>query len=324
MYKIIGSDQLEYGPVSADEILKWISEKRVNGQTMVQQEGNAEWKPLSNCPEFATALGGNRSAPPISTDPRQSSPIMSAWEFENQILNGEIKVNIGNCMGRGWNLVKNHLGLAVGSTFLVILIGFIISIIPLIGSLLQAVFQGVLNGGLFWFYLKLIRGEEAEISNVFAGFKIEFVQLMLAGLVTSLLTGIAAVLAGLPFLFPVMMQMIHLGSEGVRNMGFSVTIVFGVILAVLVAISLSVLWMFTLPLVIDKRLGFWEAMELSRKVAMKRFFPLLGLIFISAFIAGMGVIVCCVGILITIPIAIAAITYAYEDIFGSQQAAQTA
>ena len=53
MYKIIGSDQKEYGPVSADEIRRWVAESRANGQTLLQAEGQTDWRPLSSFPEFA-------------------------------------------------------------------------------------------------------------------------------------------------------------------------------------------------------------------------------------------------------------------------------
>ena len=61
MYKILGTDQKEYGPVSADQLRQWIAEGRANAQTMVFTEGWTEWKPLSSLPEFSAALTGGRS-----------------------------------------------------------------------------------------------------------------------------------------------------------------------------------------------------------------------------------------------------------------------
>lgn len=55
MFKIIGADQKEYGPVSADELRQWIAEGRANGQTLVQSDGGA-WRPLGSFPEFAFGL----------------------------------------------------------------------------------------------------------------------------------------------------------------------------------------------------------------------------------------------------------------------------
>ena len=56
MYKIIGGDQKQYGPVSADEVRRWIAEGRLNGQSRVQPEGSAEWHLLGGLAEFAEAL----------------------------------------------------------------------------------------------------------------------------------------------------------------------------------------------------------------------------------------------------------------------------
>lgn len=76
MYKIIGADQKEYGPISADQIRQWIAEGRANAQTMVQGEGQADWRPLSSYPELATYLpasttsaGFGRPAASMGTQP---------------------------------------------------------------------------------------------------------------------------------------------------------------------------------------------------------------------------------------------------------------
>ncbi|MDW8310272.1 MAG: DUF4339 domain-containing protein [Verrucomicrobiales bacterium] len=56
MYKIIGGDGKEYGPVPAEQIKQWIAEGRANAQTRVCEEGSTEWKPLASFPELAMAL----------------------------------------------------------------------------------------------------------------------------------------------------------------------------------------------------------------------------------------------------------------------------
>lgn len=66
MYKIIGGDQKEYGPITADQIAQWIREGRVAAHTQARLEGTEEWKPLSSFPEFAAALGLNPSVPPLT------------------------------------------------------------------------------------------------------------------------------------------------------------------------------------------------------------------------------------------------------------------
>lgn len=68
MYKIIGADGKEYGPVSADQLRQWLNEGRVNKQTRVLAEGTTDWKPLGEVSELATVV-----LPPSITPPPPSA-----------------------------------------------------------------------------------------------------------------------------------------------------------------------------------------------------------------------------------------------------------
>ena len=56
MYKVIGSDGKEYGPITTEQVRQWIRERRLNNQSLIQPEGETGWKPLSFFPDFATDL----------------------------------------------------------------------------------------------------------------------------------------------------------------------------------------------------------------------------------------------------------------------------
>lgn len=64
MYKILGSDGNEYGPVSAGQVKNWIAENRVEKKTPVIPEGGADWVFLGSLPEFAAAFTPPSSGPP--------------------------------------------------------------------------------------------------------------------------------------------------------------------------------------------------------------------------------------------------------------------
>jgi len=74
MYKIIGSDQKEYGPVSSEQIRQWIKEGRLNRQTPAQAAGSSEWTPLSLQAEFRKDFV-EPDAPPVVPGP---GPVASA------------------------------------------------------------------------------------------------------------------------------------------------------------------------------------------------------------------------------------------------------
>jgi len=72
MFRIVGKDGQQYGPVTAEQVRGWIAENRASAQTLAQGEGSQEWKPLGAFPEFATDLKPppvSAGAPPTITPP---------------------------------------------------------------------------------------------------------------------------------------------------------------------------------------------------------------------------------------------------------------
>lgn len=63
MYHILGADGREYGPISAEQLRRWISEGRANAETRTRLETDAVWKPLGQFAEFQF------TAPPASPAP---------------------------------------------------------------------------------------------------------------------------------------------------------------------------------------------------------------------------------------------------------------
>lgn len=64
MYRLIGADGHEYGPVSFDVLRQWIAEGRANGETKIRVEGGGEWRPLGEFAEFTDALRARYGTPP--------------------------------------------------------------------------------------------------------------------------------------------------------------------------------------------------------------------------------------------------------------------
>lgn len=67
MYKILGADQKEYGPVTLEQLRQWITEGRANAQTLIQGPNSTEWTPLGTLPELAGSFAATAApayAPP--------------------------------------------------------------------------------------------------------------------------------------------------------------------------------------------------------------------------------------------------------------------
>jgi hypothetical protein len=301
-YKIIGADQKEYGPVSAEQLRQWINEGRVNAQTKVRAETETEWKPLSDVAEFADILRTTTPPAPLPGGGAGSAP-------PEVVLGRDYSLDIGYCISRSWDLVKRNFWPVVGISLLIMIVSAVINqiiglvsgpvvrgmilqrrvtpsgILVILGtSLLGSPIYTLLMAGLFKYYLKLIRAEGATIADAFAGFSSAAGQLILLGLVSGFLTTL------------------------------------GYVFCIIPGIYLSVCWIFALPLVIDRNLAFWDALELSRKMVSKHWFIVFAFLLVAGLLAGCGALACCVGIFVTIPIASVAIMYAYEDIFGQKAA----
>src|SRR5258707_6222174 len=72
MYRIVGADGREYGPISANQLRQWVAEGRANAQTRVLAEGTTEWKTVGELPEFASP---GASGPASPTAPPTMAPL---------------------------------------------------------------------------------------------------------------------------------------------------------------------------------------------------------------------------------------------------------
>lgn len=245
MYKVIGGDQKQYGPVTADEVRFWIADGRLNAQSLAWTESTGDWKPLASFPEFAEAL---RAKATLQPPPGAALPPEIAQAQSAEILSRHAQVRIGSCIERSLALVTGNFGLLFGTTCLVWAISFACNLIPFrVGSFVYLLLRGVLYGGMYLVFLKRIRGEDVNIGTLFSGFENNFLQLFLVGVVSGALSTLGMVCC-----------------------------------LIIPGLYLVVAWIFGPALVADKRLEFWSAMELSRKTVTRVWFQVFGLMLLAS------------------------------------------
>ena len=223
-------------------------------------------------------------------------PAAASGESLPELLARDYQLNIGHCLRRGWDLVRNNFWPLVGMTAFVMVVlagapstGFIFSTVQPRGtasingtvSIVGILLSGPFLGGLYLYFLKKIRGEASGVEAAFIGFRQPLPHLVLASFVMTSL------------------------------------IALGFLCLILPGIGLLVSWKFTLPLIVDKGLDFWKAMQVSRKVISKHWWKFFGLVIVLALFNLAGILALIVGIFITVPISIAALMYAYEDVIGT-------
>ena len=78
----------------------------------------------------------------------------------------------------------------------------------------------------------------------------------------------------------------------------------------------STIWIYSYYLIMDKNYKFWPAMKLSFRLVHKRWWMTWLLLLVGGIIGGLGVLVCCVGTVVTLPLYLSMIAWLYQDNFG--------
>ncbi len=344
-YLIIGGDGKQYGPISAEDVRSWIAEGRLNGKSSVKAESDAEWRSLDMFPEFAEALGHQRSG----REPEAVAVDTGDWAERDYDL------DITGCITRGWDVLKGNFGtlfvsfllwLGVGIAFYV-MVSLVMAVLgntglknnvafqQVVGLLISAssaLVMGPMLGGLYNQFIRASRGLAVNVGDVFVGFQKAFKPLVLAQLVIVVATGLCMAPFNLVLqskIAPLTQQMEQakqqadptqmqkIGTEYLSAFLHSVPL----LLVCMIPITyLTVNWLFALPLIVDQKLDFMAALKASWKKVHQHWLHVFGLTVLIGLLNVAGALACCVGVLFTLPTSIAATMVAYETIYGRPKA----
>lgn len=213
------------------------------------------------------------------------------------------------CIRAGYELIRSQYWLFVG----IAAVGMIIaSLVPL------GILMGPMMCGIYLTLFRHRRGERIEFGDLFKGFDY-FSESLIAALLH--MVPIFIILVPTYILFYIsMFAMMAAQGGGEPDPGILLGFFgfWGVIWLVLIAllIVISVAFTFAYPLIVDRKLGGFDAIKLSMKAAKANFFGLLGMMLLSALMSFGGVLLCYVGAFLVMPITFGAVAAAYEQVFG--------
>jgi hypothetical protein len=154
MYRIIGADGREYGPISRETLLQWIAESRLTAQSWVRAEGVSGWQSLGSLTEFAGALGGGSPPAPPKPPVAGFAPIAPVlMRRTNSLATASLVMGLLSwccCCGFPFNLLGVLFGVIAlvqinrvpeieeGRAFAVV--GLVLSVLSLAGSLFFGLF----------------------------------------------------------------------------------------------------------------------------------------------------------------------------------------
>jgi uncharacterized membrane protein len=186
-------------------------------------------------------------------------------------------VEIGPTINKAWAILNKDIGSFIGFTAIYLAINVVLGLIPFVGSLASIVINAPLGIGFAIVTSKIMNEEAYTFNDFFKGF--DYVgQLFLGGLVS----GIFAFL--------------------------------GFLLLIIPGIYLGIAYSWVSIIIVFAGYEFWDAMEASRKVITKQWFSIFLFLIVFGFINLAGMLVCGIGILVTLPLTSIAVFVLFNDI----------
>ncbi|OWP49378.1 hypothetical protein [Pseudomonas nitroreducens] len=249
---------------------------------------------------MTTDTSSNPFAPPTSSlqDPVASGTVPS---IEEALARG-YDFSIESLIKDAWQRVNGTKG--------PIIVGFIIYMV-----IVQAIS----------FVLGMVLGLGYVASGSEAGFGMAILQLVV---------GILAAAVGYPFLAGINMLGIRRAADQpisfnemfshfglfvplfITGLAMTLLVYLGVLFLLLPGIYLSVAYILAIPLVVERKLSPWQALEVSRKAITQHWFKVFGMFLVLGVILIVSAIPLGIGLIWTLPLSIIAIGVLYRTIFG--------
>ena len=233
--------------------------------------------------------------------PGRGLPVAAGWQWIVQ----------------GWALFTRAPLMWILSIIVVFVIAIVVSLVPIIGSLVFQLLQAVFAGGFVVAARSLEKGGEFELGDLFAGFSRRFVNLMLVGLLM-LLGWIAILLVFLVFAgFSLLTAFIAGDSESaVTALAASAgSMMLGALVVLALMVPLMAAYWFAPALVMMHDLSPVAAMKASFFACFRNFVPFLLYGLVMTIAAVLAAIPFGLGFLVWVPLAIASTYVAYRQIF---------
>lgn len=221
-------------------------------------------------------------------------------EKYDRLLEEPFEFDFNENVSFAWDLMKqtkwSFLGFlliawiasAIVSGLSTLLSGEIVTV-NIIFSLISNLFSAVLMAGVFVYFQEgVLNQNRFDFGNFFAGFK-KVVPIGLSQIAIWVMMLPAFLVLGLTvFSIDDIVTLINspLAAQSIfQNINISQVII-GVAVVIIVAMSIGLTYCISVPIIVNNEIGFWDAMELSRKLVWKNFGQILWFYVATFFIVG--------------------------------------
>jgi hypothetical protein len=216
-----------------------------------------------------------------------------------------------------WEMFTKNVGMWIVLGLVLLVIFIVLSIVPLLGSLVASLLIPVFIGGWLLAARKVETGGALEFGDLFAGFGDKLMPLLVLGalmLVATLVIAAVMGVLGMGALMGVMAGGGHISAGGMAAaMGAGLlALLIGLTLGMVVAMAI---W-FAPALVVFRNVAPTDALKASVSASLKNIMPFLlyGVIYIVAAIVAS--IPFALGWIVLVPVGLLTVHVSYKDVFG--------
>ena len=217
----------------------------------------------------------------------------------------DAKIKISDGFNKSFSLVNEALG-----TFLLIgvilfgieLVAVPFGFIPIFGALVAMCIGLLVMPALYCGVIDVVlqsidKGKKVEAGDIFRGF--DYIG---GAVLITIVVGFFVVIAMLPGAIFIVPGILVIVNDDAVAMGV-ILIVLGSLIAAFCAIIVAAMYVFAYVALVDKKCSFWEAMEISRRLAQNKFWAALGIYLIMELMELIGAMFCGIGVIYTVPLS---------------------
>jgi hypothetical protein len=224
-------------------------------------------------------------------------------------------------IGEGWRLFAKAPLMWVVSVLIVIVLAIVVGFIPIIGSLAFQVAQPVFAAGFMVACRSLETGGEFELEQLFAGFKRNFANLLVVGLI--FLAGSIALLLVFAVFAGFGLIMAFVTGSGANDvvpalMASGMSIALGTLVTLFLTVPLLMAYWFATALVMFHDMSPVAAMKASFRGCLANIVPFIIYGFVMLVLCFVAMIPIGLGLLVWVPVAVTSTYAAYRAIYTEE------
>lgn len=228
-------------------------------------------------------------------------------------------------IGEGWTLFKAAPLLWIVALVILFGVQLLLGLVPILGTIVNYLIYPVFMLGVLVFAKRIAEGGQAEIGDLFTGFREKLGPLVAVGALYLLMIG-ALLLIFLGILYPLVgappsadPEAFGLWMGTVVSEGGLAQVLLAVLLASALGIPVAAAYWFAPGLVYYADLGAWAAMKESFRTCLRNWLPFLvyGVMMLLVMIGGAFLLL--IGMfLISLPVLMASYYSSFSDLFGKK------